>query len=813
MKLKEYEIEHLKIVRAGLAECMVLLKSNGAFPLDRPCNLAAHGNGVRKSVKGGTGSGEVNSRFTVNIEQGLINAGFKLTTSSWLDAYEVEYAKAKKGYKAQLRKDAKAAGMNYMLYSMGAVMPEPNYDLPLNFDADAAIYVLSRISGEGNDRKAVEGDFLLSKTEIRDILELNRRYEKFMLVINAGGPVDLSPVLEVKNILVLSQLGVEMGDALADVLLGKANPSGKLTTTWSAWDDYCKDVDISDSEDTYYREGVYVGYRYFDTLNKRALFPFGYGVSYTTFELKNGAVFLDETRVKVCVDVVNTGFRQGKEVVQVYVTSPENKLKKPYQDLAGFAKTAELKPGESQQVTISFDMSELACFDEDTFSYILEGGDYIVRVGNSSVDTVAVGKVSLLGDVVLKQCRKIVPSVEIGEKVYNRVDRGETLTSIPTIKLGAEAFVCESMKYDIEPEIEPEVAGLSDEELVYLGIGSFSRKGGMASIIGSASVHVVGAAGETTSDLEDRGFKPLVMADGPAGLRLTRTYFKDDQGLHGIGRTGIPESMLESATGLGKILLNLFTKDVKAPEGAEIFEQYCTAIPIGTAIAQSWNLDYAKECGDIVGDEMERFGVHLWLAPALNIHRSVLCGRNFEYYSEDPLVSGLFAAAITNGVQGHKGCGTTIKHFAANNQELNRYASSSMVSERTLREIYLKGFGICVRESQPKAVMTSYNLINGIHANEIRGLSEDYLRMENGFEGIIMTDWIVAQMPSSGKYRIARADEVAKAGGDLFMPGSAKDYDNVMSALKDGRLSRHQLEVNSSRILRMINELANNTGC
>ena len=253
--------------------------------------------------------------------------------------------------------------------------------------------------------------------------------------------------------------------------------------------------------------------------------------------------------------------------------------------------------------------------------------------------------------------------------------------------------------------------------------------------------------------------------------------------------------------------MSFFVKDVKAPTGAQIKDQYCTAIPIGTAIAQTWNLEYAKTCGDVVGAEMERFGINLWLAPALNIHRSALCGRNFEYYSEDPLISGLFAAAITQGVQQHKGCGTTIKHFAANNQERNRYANNSIVSERALREIYLKGFAICVKKAQPKAVMTSYNLINGIHANEIRGLSEDYLRAENAFGGIIMTDWIVAQMPSSGKYRIAKSNEVAKAGGDLFMPGSAKDYDLVMESLKSGDLSRQQLEVNATRIFRMIKEL------
>ena len=247
----------------------------------------------------------------------------------------------------------------------------------------------------------------------------------------------------------------------------------------------------------------------------------------------------------------------------------------------------------------------------------------------------------------------------------------------------------------------------------------------------------------------------------------------------------------------------------KPKEGTIIKEQYATAIPIGTAIAQTFNYELAKEYGDIVGQEMERFHVHLWLAPALNIHRSILCGRNFEYYSEDPVVAGLFAAAITEGVQAHKGCGTTIKHYAANNAEFNRYNSNSHVSERAMREIYLRGFGICVRKSQPKALMTSYNLLNGQHTSEHRGLIEDVLRCEYGYQGIVMTDWVVDMLQANpdNKYRGALAAEVVKAGGDLFMPGGKKDFDGIMAGLKDGSISKKQIQQNATRVYRMANEL------
>ena len=244
-------------------------------------------------------------------------------------------------------------------------------------------------------------------------------------------------------------------------------------------------------------------------------------------------------------------------------------------------------------------------------------------------------------------------------------------------------------------------------------------------------------------------------------------------------------------------------------KGVSVEYQYCTALPIGTALAQSWNVELAEGCGDIVGSEMERFGVHFWLAPVLNIHRSILCGRNFEYFSEDPLIGGKMAAALTRGVQKHPGCGTTIKHYCANNQETNRYTNNSLVSERALREIYLKGFGICVKESQPCAVMTSYNLLNGEHTSERRDLIEDYLRSENGYRGIVMTDWIVSMMPvdKASTHRKPKASLIAAAGSELVMPGGKDDYKDMLEGLKNSKLTRGQLEVNATRLLRVARQL------
>ena len=338
-----------------------------------------------------------------------------------------------------------------------------------------------------------------------------------------------------------------------------------------------------------------------------------------------------------------------------------------------------------------------------------------------------------------------------------------------------------------------------------MNIGAFDPKGGIASMIGSAGFTVAGAAGQTMMEAE--GIPSMVMADGPAGLRLSRQYTVDSKGkIHSL-ESGIPASVFDFLPPPAKWVMGLFTHKPKKKD--KICCQYATAIPISTAVAQSFNTPLAEEFGKIVGEEMERFGVHLWLAPALNIHRSIRCGRNFEYFSEDPFISGIFAAAITRGVQSFPHTGATIKHYAFNNQERNRTRNNSQVSERAAREIYLKGFGICVRSSQPKAVMTSYNLVNGKHTSEHFGLIEDILRAEFGYQGIVMTDWVIAAMGSEpgSIHETAEANRVCMAGGDLFMPGSKHDYEQIKAGLDSNTVTRKQLQINATRVLRMAKKL------
>ena len=410
--MADYELRHIEALRKNLAGCTVLLKKDGSFPLEKPCTLAAYGSGVRRTIRGGTGSGEVNSRYSVTIEEGLQQAGFTLTGMEWHTGYEQARKKAHKAFLKQLKKDAKAVKQNFILYGMGKAMPEPEYNLPLNAEGDAAIYVVSRISGEGNDRTPLKGDIRLTDSEVRDILALDKKFTRFMLVLNVGGVVDLSPVMDVRNILLLSQLGVETGGALADILLGKANPSGKLTTTWAAFEEYPEMPDFEDMNETRYREGIYVGYRYFDTFRKPALFPFGHGLSYTEFRLGAVAVEANGAQITVRTFVENIGALAGRQVVQVYLSKPSGKFDAPWQELCAFAKTHELAPGETESVTCSFTLPEMAAYDTETASYILEAGDYLVRVGISSVETAPAAVLHLDKTVTTLQANNVLGSTD-----------------------------------------------------------------------------------------------------------------------------------------------------------------------------------------------------------------------------------------------------------------------------------------------------------------------------------------------------------------------------------------------------------------
>lgn len=835
-EITEAEKAHMKLARELAGECPVLLENSGVLPLKKGA-VALYGSGARQTVKGGTGSGDVNSRTVVTIEQGLAEAGFEIVTKDWIDRNERLYKKAKEDYMKWVAQKAREDGVQELLVTFGNPFSEPGPAViepsEIRTDlTDTAVFVISRNSGEGADRYCREGDYLLYPEEKENLAILGKNYRNVVVVLNIGGVMDVRSIREtpgVGAILLMSQLGNIGGYVLGDILSGAVTPSGKLTDTWAVnYGDYPSSAGFSHNDgnidDEYYTEGIYVGYRYFDSFCVAPEYPFGYGKSYTDFEMETKSVAQRGDRIEIGVSVTNSGTEYaGKEVVQAYYSAPAGNIEKPYQELAAYAKTKLLAPGESETITLSFALADMASYCEKCASWVLEKGSYLIRVGSSSRDT------RVAAELLLEETRKTwelknlfagagelqeispaagqrtdaseaafrlnvdadtVPSEEkhsAGKAAFRlNVDAG----AIPTVKAvyqGArqEYHTEKTEKLTVEDiragrcSVEELTAQLSIEELADYCVGSLRLEGG--SIVGNASHTVPGAAGDSSSILkQERGIKNMILADGPAGLRL-QPHFKTD-------RSG---KLLPGGEVFGDSVAP-FAADLKEEETQDYY-QYCTAIPIGWALAQSWNAELLERAGDMVGEEMEQFNVDLWLAPALNIHRNPLCGRNFEYYSEDPLISGKTAAAITRGVQRHPGKGTTIKHFAVNSQEDNRYFTNSHVSERALREIYLKGFEIAVRESRPLSIMTSYNLINGIHAANCYDLLQAAARDEWGFEGVVMTDWFTSQHSPGltgghqALYPISASTGCIFAGNDLQMPGCQKNVDDIVEAVKENR--------------------------
>lgn len=812
MMYYDYEREHIEKVRSIAPECMVMLKSNGTFPLEEPGKLALYGNAARKTIKGGTGSGDVNVRHFVSVEEGLENAGFIITTKEWLDGYDTVWAEENRKFKAEIKEKIAAEGLSAIMLGIGAIMPEPEYELSMEGEGDIAVYVLGRISGEGSDRSVVKGDFRLTDTEVKNILWLQKRYAHFMLVLNVGGVVDISPVANaVDNILLVSQTGMALGDAFADMLLGKAYPSGKLASTWAKWEDYCHEGDFGNSNDTRYKEGIYVGYRFFDSIGREPLFPFGFGLGYTTFEISPKEIIVEGSCITVSAVVCNTGKRTGKEVVQLYVSIPERKLDQPYQVLAAFAKTEELEAGESQELSLSFKMEDLASFDEETACSVLEGGDYVLHLGNSSRDTFVCAVVKLAEDAVVQVLHNAGGKADFSDWKPEQVREVMIPERVPHLTVAASDIrKVEHAQPQIDQKAMEIAKKMTDNDLACLCTGAYNGSTGSNSVIGNAGITVAGAAGETTGIYVEQGIPALIMADGPAGLRLSRQYGVDEEGVYSLDEGSLKE-IAEVVPEQLLVYLGL-NKEQKKRQG-EVHDQYCTAIPVGTALAQSWNEKVCEACGDIVGEEMERFGVHIWLAPALNIHRLPLCGRNFEYYSEDPLISGKMAAAITRGIQQHPGRGVSVKHFCCNNQETNRMHSNSILSQRVLRDIYLKGFKIVIEEAEPATIMSSYNLLNGEHTSQRYDLMETILRQEWGYQGIVMSDWVSGNINKpDDKYPGACAAGAVKAGNDIMMPGTEGHHQGLMDALAnpdaDYPITRADLEKCAARMIELAWKLA-----
>lgn len=800
-EVTQREKDNLHIAYQAACEGMVLLKNDGALPFQTK-KVALYGPGASMTIKGGTGSGEVNERHSVTVLEGLEDRGFEITTKQWIADFEQGYREAYAAYKAEKKRinPLKLSDIMQMLLDnfrapVGRTITEADVTAS---GTDSCIYVLSRQAGEGGDRKAEKGDMFLTDEERAAISFCAEHYEKFLLVINCGSSIDMAFAQEIPGInaiLYLCQPGTEGGHAFADVVSGVVSPSGKLSDTWARqYSDlpFANEYSYLNGElnDEYYKEGIYVGYRYFDTFGVEPAYPFGFGLSYTDFAIRSAGVSLDGRKVTVRADVVNAGeTHSGKEVAQLYVSAPEGKLHKEYQSLAAFGKTEVLAPGTRQTLELCFDLGSLASYRESDACYVLEAGDYILRLGNSSRNTVPVGVVTVEQEIVVSRHAHICPVKKPFEELQAPGKTPETVAQgLPHLVLDPSAI--ETVVYTYEtPEVcsddrvQKFLSGLSLKEMadIVVGIGMFG---------GETRFNLPGSVGNTTSKFWDRGLANVALCDGPAGLRIQKRSTVDKK--EKVKPVDMALSVFEAFPNFIKKFM------VGDPNKDTVLYQYTTAFPVANALAQTWNTDLMYQVGSAVYREMKEYGCTFWLAPAMNIHRNPLCGRNFEYFSEDPRLTGAIASAMIRGVQQEEGYYVTIKHFACNNQEDNRNYVSSNLSERALREIYLRGFEIAVRESSAKAVMTSYNRVNGVYTANSHDLCTKALRCEWGFDGVVMTDWF-----STNKGQANNAVAM-QAGNDLIMPGMGAAKREILAGIRSGQISEEDLRRCCANVVKAI---------
>lgn len=821
-EISDYEIQNRRVAREAAAEGMVLLENcEHILPLQPGSKVALYGSGAVKTIKGGSGSGDVNERETISIWAGMKNAGYEIVNEDWLSDYKCLYEIEKRAWRDRILEitgNREHAAFFRTFASHPFQIPAgsvPNLEKVKEYDCDIAFYIISRTAGESADRKCQKGDYYLSDEELQVLDGVCKCYSNVILVLNSGGIIDLGfkdCYPSIKAVIQMGQCGMESGNAFADVVSGKVTFGGHLTDTWAfRYEDYPNATTFSYMDGNvhkeYYKEGIYVGYRYFDTFDIPVRYCFGHGLSYTNFEtnLMNivyKAGSLDKAgEIRVTVEVRNVGERYaGKEVVQIYASCPQNKINKEFRRLVAFAKTKSLEPGERQKIELSISLKGLSSYCEEKSAWIMEEGMYGIWIGNSLDHAKVEASIELDKTVILEQDRASCLRKEELEEIFPNEDsllKKEAKWKTETagkrrVALRAEELDTTEIVYGIEESLLEKEAlqmaeHLSVEQCVQMCTGAIRR--GKDGTIGTAGITVPGAAAETSLVAVDEGIASITLADGPAGLRLNKFYDVVN------GERKIQDFIDSVEDGLFRI------SDEKQ---GERYYQFCTAFPIGTVLAQSWDMEVLKNVGRAVAKELEIFQITLWLAPGMNIHRNPLCGRNFEYYSEDPLISGIMAAGMTEGVQETVGVGTTIKHFACNNQEDNRFGSDSIISERALREIYLQGFEICVKEAQPMAIMTSYNLINEVHAANSYDLCTKIARDEWGFKGLIMTDWGTTNEMPEGYAKCSRPEICIQAGNDLICPGVVSDHEQIRAALKNGTLKESELRRSVARLIAII---------
>ncbi len=762
------------LCREAAAESIVLLKNSGILPLKKDKKIAVFGRCQIHSFFVGYGSGgDVHPPYKVHFLQALEEEGVQIDPK--ISAY----------YKKWCAENIPEEGwwghwpMNYK-----EVLPTENMIHEAALANDAAILVIGRAAGEDRDNVLKKGSYYLTHREKILLDRIINCFSETIILLNCGNIIDLAWLEDygekISALLYTWHGGQESGRAAADVLLGKVNPCGKLPDTIvKHYSTQPSGSEFGRKRATRYVEDVFVGYRYFETFAKdQVLYPFGFGGSYSSFAITCTAFTQKQDTFEAVVRVQNIGNYAGKEVVQLYVQAPQGKLGKPSKVLAAFQKTGLLMPGMDEELKLNFTLYDFASFDDTGVSgypncYVAEKGLYRFCIGNCVQSCCEIASFFQKDTRCLQRLQEICALQHPFERLVAKESNGTVVLKKQLLKKTKENLkqrILENLPLetvytgdrgyllsDVQSGrilLKDFIAQLNREELEAICRG----EGKMNSSLGVSGN--AGAFGGILESLRKKGVPPVICVDGPAGVRVNR---------------------------------------------------FTTLLPCGTALASTWNPDLVARLYEKLGAEMRFYGAHVFLGCGMNIHRNPLCGRNFEYFSEDPLLTGKMACAVVEGVQ-KNGILACPKHFAANNQETNRNSNDSQVSQRALREIYLKGFEICVKQAQPHCLMTSYNKINGIWAHYHYDLATEVLRKEWGFQGMVMTDWHMKKSRSA-EFPLLRDNAYRiRAQVDLLMPGNMSyvyqdykaDHTAIESLGREGGITLGELQRCAENVLKAV---------
>jgi len=764
--------QYSSVARKAIAEGMVLIKNDGALPFKKKSKVAVFGRMQSNYYKSGTGSGGmVNVSRVISILDGLIEGGDIVLNKQLMEVY--------KEWEQENPFDSGIGWGNE---------PWAQEEMPLTeelvsstaAESNEALVIIARTAGEDKDNQNRPGSYQLTDVEEDMLTKVKKAFDKVTVVLNVGNIIDMSFVdkFDIDAVLYVWQGGMIGGDGVADVLTGKAYPSGKLTDTIAySIEDYPSDRYFGDLVRNIYVEDIYVGYRYFETVAKdKVQYPFGFGLSYTDFDITVMECKKTNNNIVIECKVSNIGDYIGKEVVQIYCEPPQGKLGKPLRNLVAFQKTEELNRSQVQTLHFDFDITRIASFDDSGITghkscFVLEAGEYKLYAGNNVRDAKQVGSFELDNLVVVNKTsealspqlsyRRMKPIIGDNGMYTMQLEKVESVTI--DVKERRNANLPSDIPYsgdrgikliDVKQggvSLEEFIAQLSDEDLSCIirgeGMGSPKVTPGTAAAFGGVS-----------ENLKSYGIPCGCCSDGPSGMRLDC--------------------------------------------GTKAF-----SLPNGTLLACTFNEDLVEELYTYMGVEMVKNKVDTLLGPGMNIHRHPLNGRNFEYFSEDPLVTGRMAVAQLKGM--HKaGVTGTIKHFCGNNQETKRHETDSVISQRALREIYLKGFEIAVKEGNASTIMTTYGSVNGLWTAGSYDLNTQILRKDWGYQGIVMTDWWANINERDVPVNKTNFAAMARSQNDLYMvcPDASinSSGDNTLEALQAGIITRGELQRNAMNICRFL---------